>query len=271
MGFDIVGFCEAAPGTGLQGILRGVNDRRYAETTGDDIRIKKEAAYLAGVLYTTESTPDNARIRQPSRLQDLQFIQACLTTGEDVSHGFNKYMKAPILLRARELATCLSVNATDEDALIAWILAPGKFPEPVAPTHILHAEADQTLTALSWTQCTTLTYDQDLPDGQYYIVGMKASSWVTGGAEMTTLARLVLDETAYRPGVPCAQDENDKTTRLVNYPAPYDKWGLQKDLMFHSKSMPQLELLSLAAMTDHRIELEIVAKDPKTIGTLTPD
>lgn len=270
MGFDIVGFCEAAPGTGIQGIARGLNDQRYTEPGGDQIRIKTEAAFLLGVYYAAESTPDNTRVRQESRNQDLQFIQATDLNNEDPLPGFSDYLKDPILLRAREAATCLSVNATDEDLIIAWLLGPGKFGPPVSPTHIIHAESDQTLTANTWTPCATLTYDQELPDGLYYIVGMKAASWITA-ADMGGLARLILDKTTYRPGVPYALDEADKTSRFIAYPAPYEKWGLQKDLVFHSKSMPQLELLSPAAMTDHRIELAVVAADKADIGNLRPD
>lgn len=267
MGFDLVAFSEAAPSTGVVGIARALQDRRYPEPGGDEIRIKKEAPYLAGIWYAAESTPDNVRVRQTSRLQDLQFIQACDLNDPDFLMGYTNLMYNPILLRAVEAATCVEENATDEDVISLWALSPGKFPPPVPPTHIIKAESDQTLVANTWTQCTTLTYDQDLPDGIYYIVGMKVASYIASGF-MLGGARLILDKTEFRPGVSIVQSEADKTARMSAYPAPYELWGLQKDLAFHSKSMPQLELCSPAALTDHILELAVVAAEEKNIGNL---
>lgn len=235
MGFDLTAFSEAAPGTGLVGIARAAEDRRYPEPGGDQIRIKKGLHFLAGVAYAAESTPDNARFRQTSRLQDLQFLRACDLNDPDFLLGFNNFLKTPIRIRAGEAASCLNENATDEDTIILWMLSPGRFPDPVPPTHIVKAESDQTLTANSWTQCATLTYDQDLPDGLYYIVGMRVASYIASGF-MLGGARLVLDKTDFRPGVPIMQSEADKTSRMSGYSAPYEKWGLQRDLIFHSKS-----------------------------------
>ena len=76
-GFDIVVWCEATPGTGLVGVARALADQRYAETDGDNVRVKHVAPYLGALWYAATSTPAEARIRQTSRLQDLQFLKAC--------------------------------------------------------------------------------------------------------------------------------------------------------------------------------------------------
>lgn len=270
LGFDLVAFSEAAPGTGAQGIARALQDRRYTEPGGDQIRVKSAAPYLAGIFYASESSPDNVRVRQTSRFQDLQFLQACDLNDPDFSMGFTDLMETPIFLRAGEAATCLQENATDEDVIVLWMLSPGAFGKPVAPTHIIKAESDQTLTANTWTQCTTLTYDQELPDGLYHIVGMKVASYISSGF-MLGGARLILDKTEWRPGVAIAQSEADKTARMSAYEGRFSKWGRQRDLIFHSKSMPQLELCSPAALTDHILELAVEALDRKNVGQFQPE
>ena len=265
MPFDVVAWSEAAPGTGTVGLTAALNDQRY-ESTGDTIRVKKEAPYLAGLFYAAETTPDNARLRQSSRTGavDLQFINSVDLNDLDPLPGFNDYLYNPIRLRSGEMLTALSVNGTDEDTIIAAFLASGAFPtKKVSPTHIIAGESDQTLTVNTWTEAT-VTWDQTLPDGVYYIVGMKVGSYVaTSGLPA---ARLILDTTNWRPGVIAAKDEADKTSRMSAMPAPYEHWGMHEELKFTSKTMPRLELMGIIANTDHRIQLELVAQDKANVG-----
>lgn len=268
MPFDVVAWSEAAPGTGTVGLTAGTGDTRY-EFSGDYIRVKKEAPFLAGLFYAAETTPDNARIRQTSRIGavDLQFIQSVDLNDLDPLPGFSNFMDNPIRLRTGEWVQALSVNGNDEDTIIAAILASGAFPRDrqyVSPTHIIHGESDQTLGVNAWTECT-VAWDQTLPDGIYYIVGMKVGSFLSTSG--LAAARLILDMTNWRPGVIAAKDEADKTSRMSAMPAPYEQWGLHKDLKFSSKTMPRLEMLSVLANTDHRIELQLVdAAYPRNTG-----
>lgn len=266
-------FNEATPGTGLQGIARAVGDQRYTESTGDNIRVKHVAPYLGGLWYCAETTPAEARIRQESRLQDLQFLLGVDLNDPSLQGGFSNFLQMPILVRAGEYLTCLQVNGTDEDTLIGMLLTPNAWPENryVAPTHIIHGVDDLTQTALTWSMLPSITWDQDLPDGLYTIIGAKVGSY-TAGTYMQCFFRIISDRFLWRPGGPCIQAEADKTVVAGAFSnQPYFNWGYQEALTFHSKSMPSFEVCGPGTNTDWVIELQLVAQDPNDIGNLTPN
>lgn len=270
MGFDLVGWAELAPGTGTVGITAGLADQRY-ETLGDQIRIKRMAPVLNALWYAAATTPAEARLRATSRLQDLQFLKACDINDATFEAGLSYFGRTGILLRGGEMHTGLSVNATDEHNLILATLGPGAIYGLASPTHIIHGTSAQTWTAVTWTNLGTITWDQALPDGIYYIVGMKAGGYIASGFELGGV-RCILDKSVWRPGVPIDQAEADKAGVMSSLGwAPTHHWGLHKDLLFHSKTMPTFEGLSTVALTSTVIELELVAADARDIGTLAPE
>lgn len=262
MPFDMIGWAEAAPGTGTVYLTAALLDTLYS-FVNDDIFLKGDATKLLGVFYAAESTPNNARLRQPSAQIDHQFIKAVDSNLTPAGHvdpiqGWTHLFNRPIQLFS-EKCNALSVNATDEDTLIAILLGTQKITQGmidgVNVTHIIRGVSDTTVTALSWSP-TPITWDQDLPKGRYAIVGMRAGSYVA--TEMCGVMRLLIPgQTDWRPGVPYSILTGDKVGNLSSGYQPFANWPLDPTISFPYDQMPNAEVLSLAAMTDHVLELQL--------------
>lgn len=258
MPFDLVGYSEAAPGTGTPAIAAGGNDQIY-RSVGDDIFVKERAPYLALLAYFAETTPGYAELRQPSLKVPYNFLKSADLNDAYPTGAVTDLFGRPLPLFKREKLNALSNNATDEDTIIGLILSDGRISQAmkdaVSPTHILRGSADQTLTANSWTK-VTMTWVNDLPAGRYSIVGMTYGAYISSGF-MAGLARLILNESIWRPGVPIAQLAGDKLTLDHAAQAPWENWPRMKDIELEHDSMPDFEVLSPAALTDHAVVLQL--------------
>ena len=257
--FDLIGWSEAAPGTGTVGITAPATEKYYT-ISGDSIKAKSRAAWLLGLLYAAESTPSNAKLAQPSLVNDYQFVRAMDLNDADPALGFSDHRGRPLALMPDEFITTYSVNGTDEDTIIGALLGSGRITtamiEQVTPTHKIRGSADQTLTANAWTG-VSMTWDQTLPKGRYAIVGMLYGAYIASGY-MTALARLNIPESIWKPGVPIHQAEGDKVSLMSVVQCPWEKWPVYKEFEIEHDNMPTFEVLSPAALTDHAVELELV-------------
>ena len=85
---------------------------------------------------------------------------------------------------------------------------------------------------------------------------MRAGSYVA--TEMAGVARLLIPgATDWRPGVPATILTGDKVGNLAGGSEPYAQWPLDRTISFPYDQMPDAEFLSLAAMTDHVVELSL--------------
>lgn len=257
MPFDLIGFGEATPGTGLVNLAAAINDTLYRYTL-DDIILRKEANFLLGSLCAAVSTGENYRFRQPSLMTDHQFIKIMLESDLDPSQGYEHFFGRPLPLVGGEKLNALIQNASDESALIAAIV--GNAPitqsmlDSIRPTHSIIGDADQTLVANTWTACT-VTWDQDLPKGEYAIVGMKLGYWITSGP-LACVGRIIIPgKTDWRPGTPGSlmEADHEEFQSIIN--APFYHWPLMSGITFPHTNMPNLECLSNAAITDETVEL----------------
>ena len=238
MPFDLVGFSEAAPGTGVVAIA-APTDQVYL-TTGDDLTVKTRAALLLALFYAAETTPGYAEVRQPSIKVPYNFIRALDLNDADPTGGFNDFRARPLPLTAREKLNVYSSNATDEDTIIGLMLGDGSIGTPsiesVRPTHSLRGYADQTLTANVWTTVTP-TWQNTLEAGTYAIVGMKYGAYISSGF-MAGLARLILTESTFRPGVPITQLAGDKITFDAICNHPLEKLPRMTDIVIDHDYLP---------------------------------
>jgi len=257
MPFDMIGWAEATPGTGLVALTAGVNDTLY-KYDADDIILKSEINSLLGAFYSAVSTPDNYRFRQPSLMTDHQLIKGMLEADVDPAWGYSHLFGRPLPLVPGEKINALSQNATDETTLIGAIV--GNAPitqamlDSVHPTHSIIGDGDTTVTALTWSACP-MTWDQDLPKGSYAVVGMKFGYYIAA-APLAALARIVIPgHTDWRPGVPGtlmsgAHCQFENASYL-----PAWHWPLMRKVVFEHNSTPNIEVLSNAALTDQTVEL----------------
>lgn len=262
MPFDLIGFSEGTPGTGTVGITPGAEDTLF-RTSGDDLILKSNQKLysLLGIIYAAESTGGRALVRQPGLGYaglDYEFLKCALTSDVDPIQGYEDHFGAPLPLIGDQKLNVLSVNATDEDTLIGILVGTAPISQAmldqVRPTHKLTGYADTTLTANQWTPCT-VTWQQDLPVGQYAIVGMRAGVFLAANAWTTLMRLLIPGGTDWRPGVPAVIMEADHEEYQSITAEPWARWPVMKDIVIDENHMPNIECLSPSAITDENIQL----------------
>jgi hypothetical protein len=258
--FDVVAFVETQTAAALSGVA-AVADRYYS-VSGDDLKVKAQAPFLAGLLQLGVTTPKYAEIRQPSLKVPYRFYKSALTTVVDHRAGFTNLLKRPLPLYPGEKMNAYVQNATAEYSVIAAWLSSGKITQAaldaVNPTHVITGYADSALTANVWNE-VAITWDQDLPKGEYCIVGMKVGSYLA--TCNPAVARLILKGEkagAWHPGVITTEISADKTNFVNNLTGPDQVWPLMRDISFQHDEKPDLEMLSLTADADHVVELQLV-------------
>jgi len=261
MPFDIVAFHESQTATALSPIASVVDDvYQSGSSTSDDLIVKARAPFLGAILAAciTGSTFKYAEIRQPSLKVPYRSY-----TGTDLDctvpeRALQNFFANPLPLYAAEKLNALIQNSTAEVSEIFLWLVSGKctraMMEAVSPTHMITGHADQTLTAGVWTKAT-VSWDQDLPKGRYAVVGMDGGSYVSGGGNYPfTVARLLLLDSTWRVGCIFRELWADKIALESLQGNKYDtlhRFPVMKEISFAHDALPDLELLSGHARTDH--------------------
>lgn len=261
MPFDVIAFGEATPGTGTPGIAAVSGDTLY-RTSGDDIYIQQKAPFVLGAMAFAASTGGKTRLKQPSLPLYYEFIKCCLQADNDPMQGFTDLLNRPLVLVPGEKLNAYVVNATDEQNMVILFVGDGKITQAMvdaaAITHLISGIADTSLTANTWS-ALTMTWDQDLPEGKYQVVGMKAAAYKASGPGLGA-ARLVFSEpeaAAWRPGVPLVIMEGDKVEIQSIARFPLAQWPNMPNIVFRHDKLPTVEMVSGIAMTDERIELAL--------------
>lgn len=253
-GFNLVGFCEATPGTGTNLVNVGLLEAHYTVTNNTDLQITKEAPYVLGVFGVGVSTLGDVILRQPKMI-DYHFKKCSLVGDVAPLCSFSDYMGRPLPLRIDKL-NALVVNATDEAALIGVFLGSGKITQAmkdqVNPTHVISGYGDTTITTLQWSRCP-ITWG-DLDAGTYEIVGMRAS--VFGGADMALMRLLIPGASEWRPGVIAGQAQADHEEWQSLERLPFAQWPLM-GIKCTEKTLPNVECLGIGASTDQNLELQL--------------
>jgi len=253
MGFDLVGFSEATPGTGTVPVAVASNETLYGKS-GDELQITPKAQYLLGIFYNALTTPNNCVLRQPREI-DIASCRSLLNTELNPEAGFLNLMAHPKALVPNEKLTAYSVNATDELTTIGLMLGNGKLGKPEKIDYIIRGICDQAVTAHTWTS-GTVTWDQSLPKGEYEVVGMIGGTYKAATPE-TVLARLVIPNfPEWRPGVPLHNMVGDKTILNKGTEPAWAFWS-KCGIKLNASNMPNVELLGTVVNTDHVIQLAL--------------
>ena len=256
MPFNLVGFSEAAPGTGIVNVLVGLNEQLYRVVT-DDLYVTKEAPYILGVFAGAESTPNRVLLRQ-AKMIDYDIVKVVDVNLGDAANGYTHLFGRPLPLRVDKL-TALSVNATDEDTLIGVLLGSGKITQAmldaVNPTHKIHGYGDTTIVANTWTH-VPITFTETLDAGIYEIVGMRG--WTYLATNMFALMRVSIPGSqSWKPGVitdfAAAAHTHFRHGSRVMDGADWPLMGIRFDV----EHMPNVEILSPAASEDQDVELTL--------------
>ena len=268
MPFDMIAFSEATPGTGLVNVAPASGEDLYRVSVADNwIRMKKQASrQILGVFCAACSTGEDYRLRQPSHENtfalDQQFHKIQLMTDLDPTFGMTHLFGRPIPCRPNEQLQALIQNATDEAALIGVMVGTAKITTPMIentnPTFSILGIGDTTVAARTWTTCA-ITWNQQVPEGVYAIIGMKVGVWRTA-QNYAALARIAIPANLdWRPGVPCALMEADHEEYQSISHAPWNDWPLMsgRAAKFDEDHMPNIQICAESTLTDQNVELLI--------------
>lgn len=268
MPFDMIAFSEATPGTGLVNVAPASGEDLYRVSVADNwIRMKKQASrQILGVFCATCSTGEDWRLRQPSHNNlfalDQQFQKIQLMTDNDPTYGHTHLFGRPIPCRPNEQLQALIRNATDEAALIGVMVGTAKITTPmleaVGPSFSILGEGDTTVTARTWTNCA-ITWDQQVPEGVYAIIGCKIGVF-RSGQNYAALGRIAIPANLdWRPGIPCALMEAAHSEMQSISHMPWNDWPLMsgRAAKFDEDHMPNIQICAEAALTDQNVELLI--------------
>jgi len=254
MPFNMVGFCEATPGTGTIPLLPAANEQLY-RVSGDDLYVTREAPFVLGVLGVGTSTLGDVLLRQ-AKMIDYSILKNSLVGDLAAICSFSNYFARPLPLRVDKL-NALVVNATDEASLIGVMLGSGKITQnmldAVNPTHVITGYSDTTTTALTWSHCP-MTWNQTLDAGIYEIVGMRAS--IYGNTEIGLARISIPGSQSWKPGVPANQASADHEENQGLHICPAKDWSLM-GVRFDTEHMPDVEVVAIGAATDENIELTL--------------
>lgn len=254
MPFNLVGFCEATPGTGTVALNVGLNETLYKVVT-DDLYVTDPAKYLLGVFGAGTSTLGDVLLRQPGKT-DIAIKKTSLVGDLAALCSYTNFFGRPVTLAADKLNVYV-VNATDEASIVGLLLGTGRIPQAaldkVSPTHVISGYSDTTVTAYTWSPCT-VTWNQTLPKGTYEVIGMKGT--IFGQTEMGLMRLLIPGNTEWRPGVPANQGSADHEEWQGLEKCPACDWSMM-GVRFDEQHMPNIEVLACAADTDENVELTL--------------
>ena len=191
----------------------------------------------------------SARIQTPLLLQTASNQLRPFTVGTTFGTNPNtaNFLDAPVALRGGENIDVQTTNTDAGAQTHTFILQLGdrNYSRPVGQRLKIRATGGTTLTAGAWNR-VNLTYDDNLPNKLFAIVGMEVFS-ATG-----ILGRLDIPGQAYKPGMPVV-------TSLANrmFDTQYDQVFGELG-RFRNTSLPALEIFATAADTAQQVWLDIV-------------
>ena len=221
-------------------------------TSGDDMRVPVDLPFILGATALLEATvPLRAQVSSPSLRRVSNLDIAPFSTG--LVHGnllaVTIHPGIAIPVRADE-AINMNINsdpaaATDQYGLILF----GDGAQQSVVGDILTVRANMSVTAVlgSWVN-GNLTFDQDLPVGNYDVVGMRVE-------EPTTVAgRLSFVGGAWRPGVPAVGGVTSNDLDVMRM----GRAGILGT--FHTNTPPTIDILAAAGAITPVVYLDLIAR-----------
>jgi len=214
--------------------------------TNNKILPTQDLELVAATLFGTGLS--QARIQTPLIIQTGSNHLRPFATGTTPGNNPNTadFFDNPVSLRASENIDVQTSNsdagAQTHNALLQ--LGDRKYSMPAGPTYNIHATGATTLTAGAWTR-VPLTFDDNLPNRLFSIIGMEALS-ATG-----ILSRLDIPGQALKPGVP--------TVAAIANRMFWRQYDLSLGELgrFSNQALPALEQFATAADTTQQLWLKI--------------
>lgn len=254
MAIHLGGFMESIDPAGAFANLAALSDDRLF-TSGDDLRVPSLNQVLMVAAGVASGATKGARLTSPTLDALVRLIVAPYNGGND---GNVEPDSPPAVLDLTSNPLALGVDEilqaeVDSDPTAAayqWVLLwfSDGAPTPVSgqPVFTARATGSTTLTAGAWTS-VNITLDENLPPGNYQVVGLRAQS------AGLVAARIVFRTGAqWRPGVLGC----DADTDLDMPHARYGGLGVLGEFPF--TQLPAVECLSVSADTSETVYLDLV-------------
>lgn len=249
--FTLAAFLESQDAAGAFVNIAASVDQHLTES-GDDIQVPATWNRIIAKMAYVGTTGTRMYLTSPSlrlfnNVPVTPVNQVLVPTGNDV---IDFHPATPIPLVPSEDLNCVyyaDPAAAEYHACGIWLAD-----SDISPTraNIRSAQFSVTITpdAGAWV-AANITLDQDLPAGQYSIVGSRLEC--TSGV----FARWILTGQPQRPGFPCCADEDFPYVDHFRY-GELGVWGT-----FLHNQLPMLELLGVAepGETTYRGILDLVA------------
>jgi len=251
--FHLAGFGETIDAAGALVNIAALADDVIA-TSGDDLRVPSLNQILAIAAGVASGGEGYARLDAPSLLRKTrQYISPVNGNGDaDAEPGsppaVMDFRDNPLRLRSTEDIQAL-IDSDTTSAQFQWLLAlfsDGQVVKPSGEIFTVRATATATLTVDVWTQ-TQVTFQDNLPAGEYAVVGMRA---ISAGL---IAARLVFrGGEGWRPGCIGLDSDSDLDHPMFRH-GGLGVWG-----RFSHNSEPAVEFLSVVADTAEEVYLDLI-------------
>jgi len=187
------------------------------------------------------STPE---IRTIAPLQIRPLVQGSTVP---TNANFCDFWGNPPLMRMSENidVQCSSADAGAQNYTVMLFLGVGNYRKASGPPRRVRATGTTALTANVWTP-VVLTFDDNLPQGQYEIQGMEVIT-ATGYA-----ARVITAGNYWRPGVPVYSSLGNRLPAAL-LDKQYGSYGT-----FSTLALPQIEVLATAADAAQTVFFDLV-------------
>lgn len=249
--FHLGGFYESIDAAAVFANLAGLADEQLF-VSGDDVRVPTENQIILVAAGVAQTSTQGCRLSSPAlrRLNNLIILPFQGDADADVEpgspHAVLDFRANPLIVDAGE---ALNAEVDSDTTLVAaqWCLlwfAAG----PVAPLagsyFTARATATATLTVDAWTN-SQITFTQDLPVGDYRVVGMRAQ------AAGLVAARLLFRNQSMRPGCLGTDAPTDIEWPGFRY-GGLGEWGT-----FNTNTPPSVDFLSVSADTAETVLLDL--------------
>lgn len=244
--FSLVAFYESQDGAAALHKVAAVQDQ-HVRAVGDHIYIPKDMRNIIGkaVLSAADAALTSARLNTPAlkkiaypQIEPLINAVVFGSPPEGILHPEN-----PTPVEADE---GLSVEINSDDSAgdaeygLVWLSDGPQTPITGQQMYSIRATAAIELSAGVWVN-GNITFDQELPVGEYEVVGMRVR-----GTNLVA-ARLVFQGYSNRPGVPAVNAIGDQDHNLTRY-GRIGSFG-----RFHSLTPPTLDALGVTDSAQYLI------------------
>jgi hypothetical protein len=232
--FHLLGYYESVDQAGAAANIAAMNDPTIS-TSGDTVRVPKELAYLQGAACLSAATTlTSAYVKSPSLRTRNNFPIGPLVNADDFPSipPISWLADNPIPLTGGEQMTFETTSDNTGAVAIQGLvwLSDGSLQRRGGEIFSFSFSTGITLAAGSWVN-GAITLDQQLPNGMYSIVGLRAV-----GTNLQA-ARIVLPGGAWRPGVPAQSTAFEDGNQYFRNGMLGD-WGT-----FDSDNLPSIDAL----------------------------